>query len=159
MPNEISRRLNIIVVLPGLTTPCAIMGHLLCRIRHQENSHYFKEAVNCFHLGAILLRTACFHWAAPAGSSVLRKNSTAINKTNNKRIPVPDPGVPALLETDTSTPSPSTGHHFINRFNNKEKCNRKDQKQLRNSGTTTLFCRIGCCKMHPLCTETPWEKG
>ncbi|KAL7723680.1 hypothetical protein ACLKA6_003341 [Drosophila palustris] len=108
------------------------MGHLLCRIRHQENSHDFKEAVNCFQLGAILLRTACFHWAAPAGSSVLREspipgpqfiaidnspihktavdirnfttlqeNSTAINKTNNKRIPVPDPGVPALPETDT----------------------------------------------------------
>ncbi|KAL7743823.1 hypothetical protein ACLKA6_000230 [Drosophila palustris] len=32
-----------------------------------------------------------------------------INKTNNKRIPVPDPGVPALPETDTSTPSPSVG--------------------------------------------------
>ncbi|KAL7725844.1 hypothetical protein ACLKA6_015925 [Drosophila palustris] len=58
------------------------------------------------------------------------------------RIPVPDPGVPALPEMDTSTPSPSSwssngpslqvlaifispspfqtqklaGHHFINRF-------------------------------------------
>ncbi|KAM8714596.1 hypothetical protein ACLKA7_000038 [Drosophila subpalustris] len=32
---------------------------------------------------------------------------TAINKTNNKRIPVPDPSVPALPETDTLTPSPS----------------------------------------------------
>ncbi|KAL7723074.1 hypothetical protein ACLKA6_001666, partial [Drosophila palustris] len=53
------------------------------------------------------------------------KNSTAINKTNNKRIPVPDPGVPALPETDTSTPSPSTGHHFIHRFKKTGKMQQK----------------------------------
>ncbi|KAL7723149.1 hypothetical protein ACLKA6_003247 [Drosophila palustris] len=44
--------------------------------------------------------------------TTLQENSTAINKTNNKRIPVPDPGVPALPETDTSTPSPSIGHQW-----------------------------------------------
>ncbi|KAL7725619.1 hypothetical protein ACLKA6_008031 [Drosophila palustris] len=58
------------------------MGHLLCRIRHQE-------------------------------------------------IPVPDPGVPALPEMTTSPSSPSSS---ITRKNATAKI-----KQLRNSGTTTLF--------------------
>ncbi|KAL7725146.1 hypothetical protein ACLKA6_018671 [Drosophila palustris] len=49
-------------------------------------------------------RTKCCSGAA--------KQQDAINKTNNKRIPVPDPGVPALPETDTSTPSPSIGHQW-----------------------------------------------
>ncbi|KAM8708359.1 hypothetical protein ACLKA7_015348 [Drosophila subpalustris] len=33
--------------------------------------------------------------------TTLQENSTAINKTNNKRTPVPDPGVPALPEMTT----------------------------------------------------------
>ncbi|KAL7723317.1 hypothetical protein ACLKA6_012881 [Drosophila palustris] len=41
--------------------------------------------------------------------TTLQENSTAINKTNNKRIPVPDPGVPALPETDTFLRLPQVG--------------------------------------------------
>ncbi|KAL7745044.1 hypothetical protein ACLKA6_008111 [Drosophila palustris] len=37
------------------------------------------------------------------------KTSTTINKTNNKRIPVPDPDVPALPEMTTSTSFPYVG--------------------------------------------------
>ncbi|KAM8708257.1 hypothetical protein ACLKA7_015258 [Drosophila subpalustris] len=36
------------------------------------------------------------------------ENSTAINKTSHKRIPVPDPGVHALPEMTTYSSSPSS---------------------------------------------------
>ncbi|KAL7735113.1 hypothetical protein ACLKA6_001978 [Drosophila palustris] len=45
--------------------------------------------------------------------TTLQENSTAINKTNNKRIPVPDPGVPALPEMTTYSSSPSKEEHWI----------------------------------------------
>ncbi|KAM8703979.1 hypothetical protein ACLKA7_008582 [Drosophila subpalustris] len=42
--------------------------------------------------------------------TTLSRQTTISTAETTKRIPVPDPGVPALPETDTSTPSPSSWH-------------------------------------------------
>ncbi|KAM8719539.1 hypothetical protein ACLKA7_005730 [Drosophila subpalustris] len=64
-----------------------------------------------------LLRTACFHWAAPAGSSVLSCNETDFTTLQEKlyshqqnkqqKDPGSGPGVPTLPEMTTSPSSPS----------------------------------------------------
>ncbi|KAL7725251.1 hypothetical protein ACLKA6_015888 [Drosophila palustris] len=79
-------------------------------------------------------------------------NKTTNQQQNSKRIPVPDPGVPALPETDTSTPSPSSIATKIN------KENAIDDKQLMNTGLSNNYTAYGAGKRQ-LHTETPWEKS
>ncbi|KAM8711641.1 hypothetical protein ACLKA7_012192 [Drosophila subpalustris] len=77
-------------------------------------------------------------------SGCARENSTAINKTNNKRIPVPDPGPGIISSTGIATKI------------NKE--NAIDDKQLRNTGLSNNYTAYGAGKRQ-LHTETPWEKS
>ncbi|KAM8715825.1 hypothetical protein ACLKA7_002811 [Drosophila subpalustris] len=58
--------------------------------------------------------------------TTLQEKLYSHQQNKQQKDPGSGPGVPALPEMTTSPSSPSTGHHFINRFNNKEKCNSKD---------------------------------
>ncbi|KAM8711662.1 hypothetical protein ACLKA7_012212 [Drosophila subpalustris] len=76
-----------------------------------------------------------------------------------------DPGAPTLPEAEPLIASlmlakELAGHYFGFRYFDNKKIqqeNQKTTKQLRNSGTTTIFCRIRCCQKHLLMAETPPE--
>ncbi|KAM8701736.1 hypothetical protein ACLKA7_005471, partial [Drosophila subpalustris] len=76
----------------------------------------------------------------------------------------PDWPISACVGCHVSPPPFNTeelaGHYFGFRYFDNKKIqqeNQKTTKQLRNSGTTTIFCRIRCCKKHLLMAETPPE--
>ncbi|KAM8708357.1 hypothetical protein ACLKA7_015346 [Drosophila subpalustris] len=68
-----------------------VLGHLPPRLyinhgQHTSNANTERDKTNTVDI---------------RNFTTLQENSTAINKTNNKRTPVPDPGVPALPEMTT----------------------------------------------------------
>ncbi|KAL7725211.1 hypothetical protein ACLKA6_018700 [Drosophila palustris] len=106
-------------------------------------------------------------------------------QNKQQKDPGSGPGVPALHETDTSTPSPSVGptiwtdsssvghvspspfytrkvsralFRFQIQEHGKMQQKRFKKKTAEEQWDKQLSFRIGCCKMHPLCTEKPWEK-